>query len=252
MDMLKDKIAVVTGGGKGIGKSITLKLASAGAKVIVVQRTPLDDELSKHSQVFWTHADISKPESIEGIMKFVRDNFANLDIIVNNAGIMSETKLEELTLNEWQRTLTINTTFPLFMIKALLPLMNKDRGSIINIGSIEGISVNPDHTAYCTSKAALHGMTRSLAVDLGSRGIRCNAIAPGWIDTELNKNLLANSNSGDQYMKELLNLHPLGRTGKPADIANIVKFLASDDSSFMTGQIIVIDGGRTAKLPLPS
>lgn len=251
--MLKDKIAVVTGGGRGIGKGITLSLANAGAEVLVLQRSELDKELSNLPNVSWAYADISNLDAIQNITQLVEKQYGALDIIVNNAGVMSETKLDDLALDEWQKILTINTTFPLFLIKNLLPLLRKKGGgSIINIGSVEGISANPDHTAYCTSKAALQGMTRSLAVDLGPEGIRCNAIAPGWIDTDLNENLTTVLDSGRDFQEALRKLHPVRRTGKAEDIARLVKFLASDESSFITGQIIIIDGGRTAMLPVPS
>lgn len=169
--MLAGKIAVVTGGGRGIGKGITLSLAAAGVKVVVVQRTKLNDELKNLTNISWVYADISDLDTIHNITCFVEKEYGELDIIINNAGVMPETKIADLELDEWQKILNINATFPLFMIKGLLPLMRKKGGgSIINIGSIEGISANPNHTAYCTSKAALHGMTLSLAVDLGPRG----------------------------------------------------------------------------------
>lgn len=248
--MKHPKVALVTGGGKGIGKGITISLVNAGIRVIVAQRSPLDKELTEKHEVSWVQADFAEIQSINDIVNYVETEFGYLDIIINNAGVMPECKIDDLKIEDWQRTLTVNTTFPLFMIKNLLPFMKNEGSSIVNIGSIEGISANPDHTAYCTSKAALHGMTRSLAVDLGSRGIRCNAIAPGWIDTDLN-HIKKELTSGRDFQTDLIKLHPAGRTGKPADIANMVRFLISDDSDFITGQIIVIDGGRTALLPLP-
>jgi NAD(P)-dependent dehydrogenase (short-subunit alcohol dehydrogenase family) len=250
--MLKGKTAVVTGGGKGIGRAITLCLAEAGVNVIVVQRTPLDEELNALSNVFWTYADLEDPESIKCIVRFIKETFGSVQILVNNAGVMSEERVEDLELKDWQKILAVNTTFPLFLIKNLLPMMSEKGGSIINIGSVEGISANPHHTAYCTSKAALHGMTRSLAVDLGPKGIRCNAIAPGWIETALNDGLVKDLSSGRKYQDELVRLHPVGRTGLPEDVAHAVKFLAGDESAFLTGQIVILDGGRTSMLPLPA
>lgn len=250
--MLSGKIAVVTGGGKGIGKRITMALAGAGATVIVVQRTALDAELSQLSNVNLICVDVEQPDSAHHVANTLMEKYGTLDILINNAGIMFEKTLEEMNIAAWQRMMTINTTFPLFLTKHCLPLMKQRRASVINIGSVEGISANPGHIAYCTSKAAIHGMTRAMAVDLGSYGIRCNAIAPGWIDTDLNQNIGKDSSEQGIFNKRLRELHPLGRTGKPDDVANLVKFLASDESAFITGQIIIIDGGRTAKLPMPS
>ena len=251
--MMTKKIAVVTGGGRGIGREITLNLLAEGIFVIVVQRSPLDEELESYSTIKWIPADLTDLNTLQPIYDYIADSYGRLDIIVNNAGVMSNATLEALELEEWQKTLMVNTTFPLFMVKKLLPLLRKsDAGSIINIGSIEGISANPEHTAYCTSKAAIHGMTRSLAVDLGQYGIRCNAIAPGWIDTGLNDDMAAQFPSQQEFNHALNRLHPVGRTGKPKDIAQLVVFLASEKSSFISGQIYIIDGGRTAMLPLPT
>jgi meso-butanediol dehydrogenase/(S,S)-butanediol dehydrogenase/diacetyl reductase len=124
-------------------------------------------------------------------------------------------------------------------------------GRIVNIGSIEGLGANPWHAAYCASKAGVHGFTRALAVDLGRDGIRCNAIAPGWINSDLSHAYVDAQPNPQQARADLLRLHPVGRTGEPQDVGGTVVFLASDDAAFITGQVIVVDGGRTAKLPLP-
>jgi len=145
----------------------------------------------------------------------------------------------------------VNITTPFLLIQAALPYLKRVKGSIINIGSIEGLGANPHHTAYATTKAALHGLTRSVAVDLGSDGISCNAIAPGWIDTDLNNDFIAAMDDPDAFRKDIANIHPAGRTGTPQDVAALAAFLASDESRFITGQTYIIDGGRTVKLSLP-
>jgi NAD(P)-dependent dehydrogenase (short-subunit alcohol dehydrogenase family) len=124
--------------------------------------------------------------------------------------------------------------------------------SIINIGSIEGLGANPHHAAYCASKAGVHGMTRAMAVDLGADNIRCNAIAPGWIASELSETYLESRTDAAAARDALNRLHPVGRVGRPTDVGDLAVYLASDKSSFLTGEVVVLDGGRTAKLPLPS
>jgi meso-butanediol dehydrogenase/(S,S)-butanediol dehydrogenase/diacetyl reductase len=141
----------------------------------------------------------------------------------------------------------------LFLAQAVLPHMRAGGGgSIINIGSIEGLGANPGHAAYCASKAGIHGLTRAIAVDLGRYDIRCNAIAPGWIASDLSETYLE-SHRDPAAARDVLNrLHPIGRIGRPTDVGDLAVYLASDKSSFLTGEIVVLDGGRTAKLPLPS
>ncbi|MDX8541977.1 SDR family oxidoreductase [Mesorhizobium abyssinicae] len=133
-----------------------------------------------------------------------------------------------------------------------MPHLRKRPGaSIVNIGSIEGLASNPGHPAYSASKAGIHGFTAAVAVDHGYEGIRCNAIAPGWINSDLSEAYIDSMADSDRVRRELLVMHPVGRLGQPADVGNLAVWLASDDSAFVTGQVYVIDGGRTKKLPLP-
>lgn len=249
---LTDKVAVVTGGGRGIGRGITDKLLAAGARVLVAQRQPLDEELEANSRVAWTEADLTKREAPEAIARAVEVRLGGADVLVNNAGFMFEQSLDEMTEDDWDRMMIVNMRAPVFLAKALLPQMRRrGGGSIINIGSIEGIGANPWHAAYCGSKAGVHGFTRAMAVDLGRDGIRCNAVAPGWINSSLSNDYVQAQPNPQQIHQELLRLHPVGRTGAPEDIGATVVFLASDEAAFITGQVIVVDGGRTAKLSLP-
>jgi len=249
--MSQPRVAVVTGGGRGIGRGITEALLQDGSQVIVAQRQPLDATLATAPNVTWIKADLSEREAPHAVAQVVEEKYGYLDVLVNNAGIMFERSLAEMSEDEWDRMMAINLRAPVFMAKYLLPYLRKQRGSIINIGSIEGIGANPDHTAYCTSKAGIHGLTRALAVDLGPTGIRCNGIAPGWINSDLSDGYLAEQLDSEKAVDELIKLHPVGRTGEPSDIANLAVFLASDKASFITGQVFVADGGRTIQLPLP-
>lgn len=148
--------------------------------------------------------------------------------------------------------MAINTRAPVFLAQAVVPHMQRrGGGSIVNIGSVEGLSANPDHIAYATSKAAVHGMTRAMAVDLGDVGVRCNTIAPGWIASDLSERYLEDRGGASDAREELLRMHPVGRLGHPDDVGDAAVFLAGDCSAFMTGQMMVIDGGRTARIPTP-
>ncbi|MDI3326276.1 SDR family oxidoreductase [Pontibacterium granulatum] len=248
---LNNKLAVVTGGGRGIGRGITEKLLAAGARILIAQRQPLNNDLSENESVSYIYSDLTEREAPYQIAKAAAE-LGGCDILVNNAGFMFEKTLDEMSEDDWDQMMIVNMRAPVFLAKALLEQMRgKDSASIINIGSIEGIGANPYHAAYCGSKAGVHGFTRALAVDLGKDGIRCNAIAPGWINSDLSNDYINAQSNPEQARQDLYALHPIGRTGEPADIGAMVAFLASEEAAFVTGQVFVVDGGRTAKLPLP-
>ncbi|MGW2331136.1 SDR family NAD(P)-dependent oxidoreductase [Streptomyces sp. NPDC001700] len=250
---LDGKIALVTGGGRGIGRGIVDRFLEEGARVAVVQRQALDAALQDHPRVAHIQADLSIPSSIATAVEGVVERFSGIDILVNNAGIMFERGVSHIQVEEWDLMVAVNMRAPLFLAQAALPHMRgRGGGSIINIGSIEGLGANPGHTAYCASKAGLHGLTRALAVDLGEHNVRCNAIAPGWITSELSENYLALHPDPPAARDALHRLHPLGRVGQPTDVGDLAVYLASDKSGFLTGETVVLDGGRTAKLPTPS
>lgn len=250
---LEDKIAVVTGGGQGIGRGIVARFLEEGASVAIVQRGPLDHALEQNPKVFAVQADLSVASAVKGAVESAVARFGGLDVLVNNAGIMFERSVSAIRPEEWDLMVALNLGAPLFLAQAALPhLRRRGGGSIINIGSIEGIAANPGHAAYCATKAGIHGLTRAMAVDLGEDNVRCNAIAPGWIDSELSETYLASLPNPSAAHEALNRLHPVGRTGRPEDVGDLAVYLASDRSAFLTGEIIVLDGGRTARLPLPS
>ena len=244
MSRFSNQVALVTGGRSGIGLACAERLAEEGARVITAQR----GEAPGFESI---KADFSDPDATECVIAQALERAGRLDILVNNAGIMREGTVEEMALDDWLATIQINLTSPYLLIKHAMPALRSAKGAIVNIGSIEGIGANPRHPAYCASKAGLHGLTRAVAVDYGNQGVRCNAVAPGWIDTELNLDFIAAMPDPQAFQSRLGTIHPAGRTGKPAEVASLVAWLASDEAAFVSGQVYTIDGGRTAKLSLP-
>ena len=245
---LQDKVAIVTGGAQGIGSAIAGALQEAGAKVVVG-----DVQTNTAAQFDVRHLDVTDENAIKAFVDQVKEDYGGVDTLVNNAGIMFEKHVFEQSAEDWDRMMAINLRGPVLMAKhAATAMAERGGGTIVNIGSIEGFACNPGHTAYAASKAGVHGLTIALAVDLGPRGIRCNTIAPGWIDTELNKAYVDSHPDRDLVVAELAKLHPVGHIGAPEDIGNVAVWLASDASRFVTGQQITVDGGRTSRPSLPS
>ena len=238
-----DKVALITGGRSGIGLACANRFSQNNYQVITAQRSPAENFDS-------IKADFSDPETPAQVIDEVIKQTGRLDVLVNNAGVMLEDSVNKMSLNDWNHTLAVNLTTPFLLIKNALPHLQAG-SSIINIGSIEGLGSNPKHAAYCASKAGLHALTRAVAVDHGPQGIRCNAVAPGWIDTELNEDFIESMEDPTAFRAEIGRIHPLRRTGKPEEVATLVAWLASDDAAFVTGQIYTVDGVRLAQLPLP-
>ncbi|RWK40693.1 glucose 1-dehydrogenase [Mesorhizobium sp.] len=250
-DRLAGKIAIVTGGGRGIGAGITQRFVEEGARVAIVQRNSPPEALLDERTIY-VKADLANSEQIRSAVETVVERLGGLDVLVNNAGIMFEKTVDEMTEADSDQMMDINLKAPFLLTKAAMPHLRKRVGaSVVNIGSIEGLASNPGHPAYSASKADIHGFTAAVAVDHGHEGIRCNAIAPGWINSDLSDVYIESMPSSARVRRELLAMHPAGRLGEPSDVGNLAVWLASEESAFVTGQVYVIDGGRTKKLPLP-
>jgi len=244
MMRFEGKVVLVTGGRSGIGAAVAAQFAREGATVITAQRQV--DEAHEHIIADFVDADTPK-QVIDTVIK----KYGRLDVLVNNAGLMREGTVLESSAEDWADTMQVNLTAPFLLTKHAMPHLIEASGAIVNIGSIEGLGSNPRHPAYCASKAGLHGLTRAIAVDHGPDGVRCNAVAPGWIDTDLNVAFIESLGDPAEFRKQIGGIHPVGRTGKPEEVASLICWLASDEAGFVTGQVWTIDGGRMSKLSLP-
>jgi 3-oxoacyl-[acyl-carrier protein] reductase len=236
---------LVTGASRGIGKEIALEMARQGANVAVnysgsesKANETVDEIKALGREAFAIQCDVSNSESVIRMVKETIDRFGKLDILVNNAGITKDNLLMRMKEEEWDDVININLKGVFLCTKAVTRQMMKQRkGRIINIASIVGVSGNPGQANYVAAKAGVIGLTKTAAKELSSRNITVNAVAPGFITTDMTDKLT------DEVKAEMLKQIPLGRFGDPRDIANVAVFLASDDSSYMTGQTLHVDGG---------
>jgi len=242
--ILKDKVALVTGASRGIGKAIAERFAEAGASVVICAR---NDELlkqvaaeitSKGQKCLALRADVTSENDVDGTVKKTLDSHGRLDILVNNAGIVRDNLIVRMKAEDWDIVLSTNLKSAfLFISAAARPMMRQRMGRIINITSVVGIRGNMGQANYAASKAGIIGLTKSAARELASRNILVNAIAPGFIATDMTGQI--SGEHRELIMKEI----PLARLGQPEDIANTALFLASDRAGYITGQVINVDGG---------
>ena len=242
---LKDKIALVTGGSRGIGRAIATTLAAAGATVIVnykgnqaAAEEVVNAIVEAEGQALAVQADVSKSEDVDRMFKTALDRFGTINILVNNAGITRDTLLLRMKEEDFDAVLNTNLRGVYLCTKAALRPMTRARsGRIINITSVVGLMGNAGQANYAAAKAGIVGFTKSTAREMASRQITVNAVAPGYIETELTGVL------GEQIRSAILETIPLGRLGTPQDVANLVCFLASGAAEYITGQTLVVDGG---------
>lgn len=241
MTTLKNQVAIVTGATAGIGKAITLLLASQGAHVMAVgTNSERGQEVASQNSdhITFVQADISKKEEVDALIQTTLERFQKIDILINNAGITKDGLLMRMNEEDWTRVLDVNLTSCFYTCRAVMrPFMKAKRGKIINVSSVVGIIGNPGQTNYAASKAGLIGFSKSLAKEVASRNITVNCIAPGYIETNMTSAL------PDSKKDEVIKHIPLGRMGKPEDIAAAALFLSSPGADYITGQVLVVDGG---------
>ena len=244
MGHLDGKIALVTGAARGIGQAIAVKLASEGADVALcdVQADWLADTAAKVAglgrKAECIAVDVSKAEQVQAAVEKAEKAFGRIDVLVNNAGITRDTFLVRMSEEDWDQVLDINLKGAFLFIKAAARgMMKQRRGAIVNVASIIGLIGNAGQCNYSASKAGLIALTKSVAREFASRGIRANAVAPGFIQTRMTDQL------AEEIRKKMLDAIPLGRFGQPEDVANVVMYLASDAASYVTGQVLTVCGG---------
>ena len=243
---LKDKTAIITGGGTGIGLATARAFCQEGAKVILFGRRKekLEKAVGKLGRsAIIVQGDMTNNNDLDKLINETLHNFKKIDILVNNAGLFNSSPLHEISDSQWDEIMDINIRSVFQLTRRVLPVMLSQKyGSIIHISSILGLIAVPQVAAYNVSKGALNQFSRSIAVEYGSSGIRSNSICPGLIATDMTADLMKDADLMKEWSKE----YPIGRFGKPEDVASACLFLASDESSFITGTVLPVDGGFTA------
>jgi len=242
---LSNKVAVVTGSGRGIGRAISLKLAEVGATVVVNdigEASPVDSVAEEikamGGQSLAVLADVSQAQDVSRLVETIVSTFGRVDVLVNNAGISRDQLIIRMSDEDWDKVLSVNLKSVFLCTRAVLRHMIKQRwGRIISIASIVGLVGNPGQANYASAKAGIIGLTRTVAKEVASRGITANAIAPGFIDTEMTQRL------EEDWKQQLKKQIPLGYFGSPRDVAEAVAFLASEEARYITGQVLSVDGG---------
>jgi len=240
---LEGQTALITGAGRGIGKTIALKLAECGADIVLADMNPQVSEvllevesLGRKCLIF--EIDVTDFDAIDAMVKKIIEEVGSIHILVNNAGITQDNLFMRMKPEQWAKVIDVNLNGVFNVTKAVIrPMVKQRMGKIINISSVVGFTGNPGQVNYSSTKSALVGFTKSLAREVGARGVTVNAVAPGFIDTAMTQAL----NESQQEL--ILQQIPLGRMGGPADIANAVSFLVSEDASYITGTILHVNGG---------
>jgi dihydroanticapsin dehydrogenase len=248
------KVAIVTGAGSGIGEASAIRLAEEGATVICADINGAAAEsvaqgiVASGGKATSAAIDISDDMQCDAVVASAIKDFGTVDILVNNAGVNLPGVFHEVTNETIDRTLSVNIKGAMYLTRAVLPAMLKQgSGSIVNMSSVNGLVSEPFLSVYSASKGAIVMFTRGIALDYAKTGVRCNAICPGWVDTPINHAHAKMLGGLDHVYKTIDSFQPIGRPGTPREIANLVLFLASDESSFMTGSIVSADGGMTAQ-----
>lgn len=241
---LENKVALITGAGRGIGKAIALDFAAAGVDIVFTNRNKALGDATREEvealgrQCLAVQADVADPEQVEALVKQGLERFSGIDILVNNAGITKDGLIMRMSAEDWRQVLAVNLDGMFYVTRAVIRTMVRQRwGRIINLTSVVGFTGNPGQVNYSSSKSAVIGFTKSLARELGSRNITCNAVAPGFIDTDMTREL------NEEQRQAIVGQVPLGRIGQAEEVASAVRFLAGDDASYITGTVLHVNGG---------
>jgi len=252
---LNGKVALITGGARGIGYATAMLFLEEGAKVVIAGRSKrhgkkANNKLKKKGfqNVVFIQGDVSKSADAKRIVQVPVDRFGQLDILVNNAGIWIEGTVEKASEADWDRVVDVNLKGTFLCSKYALPYLKKTKGVIVNNASCDGLVGEPESVAYCASKGGVVLLTKAMALDHAKEGIRVNCVCPGAIMTPmLEQDLIQSGMAREKYFKETADSHPIGRIGEPEEVAKAILFLASGDSSFVTGTALSVDGGYVAQ-----
>ena len=247
MDSLRDAAVVVTGASSGIGLAVAERFVAAGARVMTGSRSEPPADLGR-----WLRTDVADPAQADALVAAAAEALGRVDVVVNNAGVQVEKTVADTTDEDFDYVMGVNVRGVFNVCRAAVRQMRAQPGGgvIINVGSISGTVSDHGMAVYNTSKAAVHALTRSVAIDHGADGIRCNAVLPGWIATAMADSSFAHAADPTAAREAAAARHPVGRLGRPDDIAGLVLWLASDEASFVSGSLFTIDGGLTAQTPI--
>jgi len=244
------KSALITGASSGIGRATALRFGCAGYQVGLVARRAAELErvaaeiAAEGGRARPIPADVAEPGEIERVVRVMVETFGGIDVLINAAGIIADGTIEDTGLAEWDRMLAVNLRGPFYLMRCAMPYLIARKGNVVNVSSVTGLRAFPGVLAYCVSKAAVDQLTRCAALEVASQGVRVNAVNPGLVLTELHRTSGMDDEAYTGFLERSKMTHPLGRVGRPEEVAELIFYLASEQAGWMTGVTVPIDGGR--------